>query len=220
MDKLNLANIQALAASVDYGGSGFLQPASAALGLSAALFLSNLSLWQGASYSLTDAEIDDIQAMIAQLEEDLTNTGGMYPMNKCKVSIIAPQSVPNGTSHSILWNEEIYDENAMHSVVSNTNRINVLSAGLHLIVCNVIWDVSALGRREVRLYRTRGAGNTQIARDSLIDPGLSVSPTQLLVSHDVAEVGDYYQLTCTQTSGGILDLIEFSDLPFFAVVQL
>ncbi|MEE9580990.1 MAG: hypothetical protein V3V74_06730, partial [Nitrosomonadaceae bacterium] len=62
-----------------------MQPSSAVLGLSAALFLSDLRIWRGAGYKLTDDEIDDIQAMIAQLENDLMMTGVDNPVDNIKV---------------------------------------------------------------------------------------------------------------------------------------
>lgn len=71
LDKLTLADIQALGASGDYGGTRLLTANSAALAFSAALFLDNLKLWKGASYFLTDDEIDTIQEMIAQMENDI-----------------------------------------------------------------------------------------------------------------------------------------------------
>jgi hypothetical protein len=65
---LDLADIQALAASGAYGGHRLLSGATAALVLCSGVWLSELDNWQGADIELTQAEIDDIQAIVAELE--------------------------------------------------------------------------------------------------------------------------------------------------------
>lgn len=72
---LNLAGIQALAAATPYGGERSLTSESAALLISAASLLYDYNIWQGASYTLTDAEKDDIAAMLAQAVDDLLEEG-------------------------------------------------------------------------------------------------------------------------------------------------
>ncbi len=220
MDKLILADIQALAASVDYGGSGFLQPASAALGLSAAFFLSNLNLWQGAGYSLTEAEIDDIQAMIAQLENDLTDTGDMYPLDMVKVSRTAPQAIPHFTDVEVVFDDEIYDPQGMHSNVVLPQRINVVTDGLYLITACIEWEGSSIGGRMMRIWRLGPSGTVKLAQSYLVaDPGGNIF-YQNLAAHDNAVVGDYYLLQVRQLSGITLDLLDGYQFPWFAAVRI
>lgn len=69
--RFNLPKIEALAAGGIYGGKRLLSSDGGVLLLCAAAYLSDLNQWQGASYDLTDAEIDTIKAMVAQATEDL-----------------------------------------------------------------------------------------------------------------------------------------------------
>lgn len=77
---LTLADIQALAVETPYGGTRELTSESAVLLISAASLLYDYRLWQGASYTLTDDEMDDIAAMVAQAEYDLLE-GGESPVS-------------------------------------------------------------------------------------------------------------------------------------------
>lgn len=221
MDKLVLTNIQALAASVDYGGRGFLQSSSAALGLSAALFLSNLSLWQGAGYSLTEAEIDDIQAMIAQLENDLMETGDMYPVDKVQVTNSIDQDIATSTLSNLFFDTEIYDPQGMHSTVVNTNRINVLNDGLHLINVNIQWESNNIGYRQLYLYRYDLALATLvlIAQDARPSSSVLWRVFSFVATQDEAKEGDYYQLLVYQTSGVDLAVEAVTYSPMFSVVR-
>lgn len=222
MDKLTLADIQALAASPDYGGRGFLQPSSAALGLSAALFLSDLTLWQGAGYKLTDGEIDDIQAMIAQLEEDLMVTGDMYPIDKCKVTHSLAQTVPSSADYNLIYNTDIYDPEDMHNPVSGSGRIYVLRSGLHQINVGIDFAPNAIGYRELNLLRHDSSVPSSIwlAR-AVIPVNSGAAPTTLFLSvQDEAEAGDYYYTKAYQTSGGDLNIYTYPFTPRYSVVRL
>lgn len=78
---LDLLAITELAASGAYGGNFALTADSNALLLCAVAYLSDLRLWQGASYSLTDNEIDTIEAMVAQATEDILTEQGASDMD-------------------------------------------------------------------------------------------------------------------------------------------
>lgn len=220
MDKLVLANIQALAASVDYGGSGSLEPASAALGLSAALFLSNLDLWQGAGYSLTEAEIDDIQAMIAQLENDLIETGVMYPMDMVRLTTSANITVPTATNTSWDFDVEIYDPEDMHSLAVQPPRITPVNAGLTIFQGGILWAANAVGSRELKLWRVRAAVSTLLGYASVAPVSAAISIYQLVNVQDNAELGDYYYLQAKQSSGANLDILQTHEFPVFAAVRV
>ena len=220
MDRLNLANIQALGASSDYGGRGFLQPQSAALGLSAAHFLSDLSLWQGAGYTLTDGEIDDIQSIIADLENDLITTGDMYLMDNCRISRLTNQTVVDDTGTWLGFDREVYDLNDMHDNVVNNERITIQNAGLHLITATINWAGNGIGRRDLSIYRYRAPSFVVVGFHSEYMSHASYTPTQIVTSQDMSEIGDYYALRVKQTSGGNLDILQNWDLPLFAVAEI
>lgn len=222
MDKLNLANIQALAASIDYGGRGLLQPSSAALGLSAALFLSNLNLWQGADYEKTDAEIDDIQAMVAQLENDLIEAGEMYPTDRCKLTMLAPQAIPTVTYQRLYFDVELYDPSDMHSLIAVTERIYVQQDGLHLINAAINFYPNIVGDRRLYLLKkdpvlpdAQGLVHDEKVQNSV------VRQTALEVcAQDYAVAGTYYYLLAYQSSPGDLVVMQDDYGSWFSVVRM
>ncbi len=207
---------------MDYGGSGFLQPASAALGLSAALFLSNLDLWQGAGYQLTDVEIDDIKAMIAQLEEDLTNTGDMYPMDKVQATNSAAIAIPSAVMTDIYLDSNNYDPEDMHPLAGDQSRIYVKNDGLHLVSAHVTWDVFNVGLREIRLYKYFPYAPWYKLLVDVTDyqPGAGGYTKQLAMVQDEAVVTDTYRLLVYQNSGVPLHLRNGSRPIIFSVVRL
>lgn len=74
---LDLANINALADSGAYGGNRSLSPTTAATILCSALWMSDPENWQGAGYELTVDEIDEIEALVAELQyETMTEEEG------------------------------------------------------------------------------------------------------------------------------------------------
>jgi hypothetical protein len=220
--KLTLSEIQSLAASPDYGGRGFLQPSSAVLGLSWALYLSNLSNWQGAGYKLTDSEIDDIQAMVAQLEEDLMLTGDMYPMDRVQVYNNANQSIAPNLDVALHWNAEIYDPENMHSLVLNDNRIYAVRDGLHIINVNVLWAANQVGTRKLWLSHVEAAtGIPTIVNSDYLSIVSSLGfATQLIATQAYMLADDYLQCVVKQTSPAALSLIASTHAPLFSVVRL
>lgn len=222
MAKLVLADMQALATSPDYGGRGFLQPSSAVLGLSAAAFLSDLSLWQGAGYFLTDAEIDDIRAMIAQLENDLIVTGAMYPLDKCKVTRIALQSIPYNTPTVLNWDAEVYDPQDMHDNSTNNHSIYAQRDGLHLIDVHLTWAATPSGARTIHLYKKDlGAGSPYVlaATEFQVVTGSSQLQHSASVQDDALATDQYFVLVIHTVVGG-LPIVVNSFSPTFAVARI
>lgn len=222
MDELVLADIQALAASPDYGGRGFLQPSSAVLGLSAALFLDDLSLWRGAGYKLTDGEIDDIKAMIAQLEEDLMVTGAMYPIYKAKATNSIAQSITNATWTQVALDTDVYDSEGMHSEGGANSRMNILSDGLYLFSSHITWIPNVLGERRIYLRKYDAELATTVNVMQHLESALPASwyMSRNVIFQDNAKEGDYYWLELYQNSGGNLSLLGGSHYLDFAVVRL
>lgn len=68
---LELSEVEALADNGGYAGLFYLNNYSVAILLSAMTFVRNLGNWQGASYSLSDSEIDAIDAYCARIETEL-----------------------------------------------------------------------------------------------------------------------------------------------------
>ncbi len=220
MDKLILADIQALAASVDYGGQGLITSASTVLGLSAALFLSNLDLWQGVGYSLTDGEIDDIQAMIAQLEADLIQAGDMYPQYRVKATRTDPFVLPSDSSQAIIWQSEIYDPEDMLTLPGLPTRFYVQEAGMYHLQIVINWPISTIGSRQILVLKTLWAGGTEwVGRAIVNNIPLSAPQYQHLDILDIAAQFDYYQVFWYHTAGVPLTMLNNYIGPLATIVK-
>ncbi len=219
---LSLPAIEDLISEGGYGGRGFLQPSSAVIALSAALWLSDMTMWEGASYDLTEDEIDTILELVAQLESDLTETGDMYPIDKVSLTKSVAQSIPPTTDTTVSWDVELYDPQDMHSNVTNNSRIYAKRDGLHLIDLNILWQSGGTGDRKLRIYRwsptlgqTFGLGVLQFT----VPPSPDLSGFTYGMQTDMLE-GDFVYVTAYHNSGAALDLIVSGSYPYFSAVRL
>jgi len=222
MDKLVLADLQALAASPDYAGNTLLAASSAVLGLSAALFLSDLTLWQGMGHSLTQGEIDDIQAMIAQLENDLMTTTEDTSMYKVKVTNSGSIPVLPSTFTTLNFDTEIYDPDGMHSIITGTERINILEDGYYLFNGNVEWQVNVVGYRFVYVQKVFNSGDpTIITHRTYAAPMLGTGNCSQIVSfQDHALTGDFYRLFAYQTASLTLNIVRNDASPIWSATGI
>lgn len=220
MDKLTLADIETLAASGAYGGDISMWATSTALGLSAAAFLYNLDLWQGAGYELTANEIDRIHTYISQLENDLTLAGSQQNMSTCKVSLLASLSVVSGIGTTLQWDVELYDPNNMHTNLVNPARITAVEDGVHIINAFVEWSPAAIGYRKMLLRKqVFGGGVEWVAEQWIQDAQVATKLCNSLSVQDYAYEGDYYTVQVMQTSGANLNIEVGIFNPFFAVIR-
>jgi hypothetical protein len=126
----------------------------------------------------------------------------------CSVFHSTTQSIATATVVVLNANSENFDNDAMHSTVTNNSRITIQTAGRYLITAAVQWDTNANNDRQV-LLRKNGvvqsiAANTQV-RAGVGNTGFTV------VATTIAAAGDYIEAFCRQTSGGNLnvELLEF-----------
>ncbi len=222
MAKLSLPALQALLADGGYGGRAYLEGPTSALGLSAALLLSNLNLWQGDGYYLTVDEIDEIQEMVAQLESDLMNTGSMFVVDKVRATNSIDLDIIKNSLVLLTFDAEDYDPEGMHSIVANTERINIINDGLHIITVNVYWSPSPVGGREVLVYKyDSDLDSTYQVADDFVYPTVGAGwATNNIMLQDDCKVGDYFKLYAYQTSAITLQIKAATYSPFFAVVRL
>jgi len=173
-------------------------------------------------YELTDAEIDDIEAMVAQLEYDLMVTDEMYPTDRARITRVAAQTIPAATDTAIFFDAEDYDPQGMHDNVTDNQRIYVVNDGLHLIDANLICDGAVIGYRYLKLRKFRSVPaffqtyNIQYQSNLNLFAGNSLS----LTFQDEAVVGDFYELRVYQTSGYPMDVVKNDWSPYFSVVRL
>lgn len=116
----------------------------------------------------------------------------------CKVTKSAAQTTSNSTNTVITWNQEDYDTDNMHDIVTNNSRITIKTAGKYSVHCQAAWGSSAVGVRNVNIKKN----GTEVTRNRYI-PNANAQNTTGYVG-DFA-VDDYIELSVLQNSGGDLD---------------
>ena len=119
-------------------------------------------------------------------------------------------SVATATTVALAANSENFDNNAMHSTVTNNSRITIQTAGRYLFFASVGFDTGATGVRQI-VFRINGGatfGNLQTAGAGGGTIALSTTGSAVLV------VGDYVEVLARHTQGANLDvtLSEFGAL--------
>lgn len=219
---LNLPALQALIDLGGYGGRGNNNPSSAVLGLSAALFLSDLSIWQGAGDTLTDAEIDDIEELIAQLENDLMVTDDMYPQDRVKVTHDTNWNLNSATVMNLPFNTDEYDPQDMHDPASNNERLLCVREGLHIVNLNVRVFTFAAGTFFLTLDKYDLDSDTIITIREQTDYRLTGPNIIFLEISDQIELlpGDYIRAQVGQDTGMFCIMVSASTAPWFSMVRL
>jgi hypothetical protein len=122
-------------------------------------------------------------------------------------------NVTTGTGLTILnANSENYDNDAMHSTVSNTSRLTVQTAGRYMFGARVNFDVAngggATGMRAVELLHN----STTRYGLQLVSGASATLPTQISgVATIVCAAADFVEVQVRQDSGSTkgVDLLEF-----------
>lgn len=122
----------------------------------------------------------------------------------CVVKRTSNQTISNNTETSLLFDTDREDENGMHSIVSNTNRINLLKYGVWLIIANRI------------TFTAHETGNDfcwiKYYNGSTFCGGVANGGTGLDNSLDISALvlgggtDKWVEVTVKQTSGGDLDI--------------
>jgi len=136
-----------------------------------------------------------------------TPSSGTPAFVGCSLTKTAGQSVANNTLTTITWDSETFDTDGFHDNVTNNSRITIPSgkAGKYLFIAIINWNNSATGYREVRITKN---GTAQAYANFAATPSgeaASIMHTILNMS-----VGDYVDLRGEQTSGGNLDIKNYS----------
>jgi hypothetical protein len=119
----------------------------------------------------------------------------------CSVFNNAAQSVAVGSA-VLTANSENYDNNGMHSTVTNTSRITATTAGRYLVIATIECAASATGERDASL-RVNGTTVFQSMRVGAAATGLTVRTVSRTL---VLAVNDYVEVLLGQNSGGNLNV--------------
>lgn len=117
----------------------------------------------------------------------------------CRVYHNTTQSMTLSTDNTVLFNSERFDNDSMHSTVSNTGRITCVTAGTYLFIANIEW-ATAPSTCELSL---RLNGTTKFAWHQMTN----AQKRGIVMGMYVLAAADYVELICnpsgTQTISNV-----------------
>lgn len=117
----------------------------------------------------------------------------------CSVRGSSDQSVPNSGVTAMLADNELFDNDSMHSTSVNPERITVQTPGRYRFSARVEFASASGGAREIRFYKN----GASMGAAFLMTPNAGVHVVTTYVE-DVSMAGDYYHVGVVQTSGADL----------------
>lgn len=117
----------------------------------------------------------------------------------------AAVSVANNSLTVLNADSESFDNDGMHSTVSNTSRLTVQKAGRYEFTCRVNFQADVVDNtRRVIQIRKNGAGGITVNSSRVVNDGNSQTISGFLKDTMVAT--DYMEVLCLQNSGGALNV--------------
>jgi len=153
-------------------------------------------------------------------KSEMSGTTGAYNLTqpRAKAYRSASLSINDSTNTILDLDAESFDTGTMHDNTTNPSRITVPSngSGVYLVTGGVWFSPSALGTRQVELKKngTNVAGVAIAVNSATEYTGIPIS---VLVE---AVVGDYFQMSAYQNSGGALALAVGAPTVFLCAVRL
>ena len=135
----------------------------------------------------------------------------------CIVKRSAVQSIPDNVLTAVLWDQEAYDPQTMHSTAVNTDRITVARTGLYLVSCQIKFTAHPSSDFDYcDLYLNLSSIVNEIRPgNALIDNTFN----HFTIAYAAAT--DYFSVKVKQNTGGALNLMRDDDYtPRFAVAML
>lgn len=120
----------------------------------------------------------------------------------CSVFNSGPQSLSNGVFVAMTANSERWDTDGMHSLVSQTSRITINTAGFYLFNATLTFVANAVGARAIG-YAVNGGSTKQVqAQDNA---GGSVNSVLTASFPELLTPGDFVEIQGWQATGGSLN---------------
>ena len=163
---------------------------------------------------LSQSEWEAVSTHIAdgQTTGDILYFDGTYwkrrPFNiGVRVYSDANMSIADNTWTSVTFNQERWDTDTIHDNSTNNTRLTCKTAGLYIIVGNLLFDTSANGYRGMAFLLN---GITYIGRVSANPRNGGTGQYHCFFSANTIyqlAVNDYVELQAYQNSGGALNLL-------------
>lgn len=116
----------------------------------------------------------------------------------------AAVSVADNTLTTLNADSELFDNDAIHSTVSNTSRLTVQTAGRYEFTVRVNFQADTTDGRRVIQLRKNGTTSVTVNSSRAVIDGNSQTISGLL--KDTMIVGDYYEARVLHTAGNALDV--------------
>jgi hypothetical protein len=125
----------------------------------------------------------------------------------CSARNSTTQSINNTTFTVLTANSENFDNNAMHSTVTNTSRITCQTAGRYLFFTRHRWATNGTGARVIQ-YRINGVDPGATAQQLMAVPaaGGGVDHQHTATWSLTLAAGDYVEVAGYQDSGVALNV--------------
>jgi hypothetical protein len=121
----------------------------------------------------------------------------------CLIYNDASQSIADGATAYLDFDQEYFDTDTLHDPSSNPSRITINEAGLYLIVVNLKFAGNTTGDRLARVIKNR----SEIITGASCEGITGFSDTSLNFSTIVSlAADDYIEVNAGQNSGGALDV--------------
>lgn len=142
---------------------------------------------------------DKIAPGTSTIGDGTVTAAKMAALPAVKVYNDATTTLPaGGTTTVISFNQERYDTDTMHSLVTNPDRLTVTTPGLYAIHTNLFIGASPSSGNALFVYVTKNSGSTSwIARDFIpyTTTGVAISTFARFLA------GDYIQLSIWNNAG-------------------
>jgi hypothetical protein len=128
----------------------------------------------------------------------------------CSVFHSTTQSTTSGTPFFPACDSETFDNDGMHSTVTNNSRITIQTAGRYLVIATGLWANNINGARDIG-FRVNGS---TLYSGMVIAPAPSANTVVTSTRVIPFAVNDYIEIRAVQVSGGALNLtvVEFAVL--------
>ena len=123
------------------------------------------------------------------------------PTCACRQTVA--QSIPNSATTAVTLDTEDFDNDGMHSTVTNTSRITAQTAGRYQLGGGVGFSGNSTGIRSAQWMLNgslMAAGTAQMSAASTV---VTDAPARTISTF--MNVGDYVEIGAQQTSGGALN---------------
>lgn len=139
----------------------------------------------------------------------------------CRITSTASQSIPDATTTTVVFDDEQWDNDGMHSNVTNNSRITIVTAGIYVVTFQGRFSSA---NDYVRVFATLQLnGGTELAYGPQVETTTAVPPQIIATTTDEFVAGDYLEALVFQdnTANAARDLTLLSVLsPVFSAVRV